>query len=366
MLSILSSFALFSTLTAATCDCGFSVNATDSPAHQIFTEFIETDFTQGILGGWIPQNYLLPRELARGPYGKNASSENVVPSKQGLQLWVKRLSGDFIPMAEIATQRTDMLYGSFRIKAKLTGVNGTCAGLFWFHNDTVEIDMEFLSKDYENGGRVNLVNQSPASEAAGFNAAHTPGFAAQRLPFRPDGDFHEYRFDWIPGSISFYADGILLKVLTQDIPSTPGHMLLNHWSNGNLYWSAGPPVEDTAITIQYTHLYFNSSDPRELKRFNSACPKYDAAKVCKIQDSNVALKPPVSTTGNSFVPPWDGPGSTPSAPDLHHAVKTYYVIVGVSIGLAFVLFVCFMCTVRYWDNWRLTLFRRGPSSADKN
>lgn len=230
--------------------------------------------------------------------------------------------------------------------------------------------MEFLSKQYENSGIVNLVNQSPDSQAAGFNAAYTPGYDVQKLPFRPDGDFHEYRFDWIPGSISYYADDVLLRVFTHDIPNSPGHMVLNHWSNGDIGWSAGPPVQDTAITIQYTHLYFNSSEPRELKRFNTACPNYDAAKICKIQDSNVALMPPVSTTGNSFVAPWDGPGSKPTVPDVSKDMGKKYVIAGVSVAVAIILFVLIMLTVRHWDTWRLKLrtcgFRRVPSPTDKH
>jgi hypothetical protein len=125
------SLALLATLVAATCECGFSVNSTDAPQHQVFTEFVETDFTQSILGGWIPQSYSVPRAMARGPYGKIASIKNVVPSKQGLQLWVKRAAGDSIPMAEVSTQRLDILYGSFRVKAKMTGVNGTCGAFFW-------------------------------------------------------------------------------------------------------------------------------------------------------------------------------------------------------------------------------------------
>lgn len=130
-LRILSSSAFYAALVVASCECGFSVNSTDSPQHQIFTEFVETDFTKSILGGWIPQNYSVPRSLARGPYGKTAIIQNVVPSNQGLQLWVKKPSGDSIPMAEISTQRSDMLYGSFRVKAKMTGVNGTCGAFFW-------------------------------------------------------------------------------------------------------------------------------------------------------------------------------------------------------------------------------------------
>lgn len=228
--------------------------------------------------------------------------------------------------------------------------------------------MEFLSKQYETGGIVNLVNQSPDSQAAGFNAAYTPGYDVQNLPFRPDGDFHEYRFDWIPGSISYYADDVLLRVFTKDIPNSPGHMVLNHWSNGDAGWSAGPPVQDTAITIQYTHLYFNSSEPREVTRFRTACPEYDTANVCKINDDSVALMPPVSTTGNSFVAPWDGPGSSPSpVPSVPKNYKNY-LIAGVCVGVGIILFVLAMMTVRHWDDWRRRFgsFHRVGSPTDKH
>jgi hypothetical protein len=230
--------------------------------------------------------------------------------------------------------------------------------------------MEFLSKQYDTGGIVNLVNQSPESQAAGFNAAYTPGYDVQHLPFRPDADFHEYRFDWIPGSISYYADDVLLRVFTHDIPNSPGHMVLNHWSNGDAAWSAGPPLMDTAITISYTHLYFNSSEPRELKRYQTACPTFDAAKVCEIHNNmGVPLMPPVSTTGNSFVAPYNGPGFSP-APTVSKNTSKNYVIAGVVIGSAIILFILTMMSVRHWGTWKRKLrqsvaFRPVASPTDK-
>lgn len=216
--------------------------------------------------------------------------------------------------------------------------------------------MEFLSKQYSDspGGIVNLVNQSPDSQAAGYNAAYTPGYDVQHLPFRPDADFHEYRFDWIPGSVSYYADDVLLKVFTHDIPNSPGHMVINHWSNGDAGWSAGPPIQDTAITIQYTHLYFNSSEPRESQRFRRACPEADNAKVCTI-DTAIALMPPIATTGNSFVPAYDGPGSLPAVNTTASQSTKRYLIAGVCVGVAIIIFVLAMMTVRHWPEWRRKL-----------
>ncbi|KAF2429770.1 concanavalin A-like lectin/glucanase, partial [Tothia fuscella] len=269
--------------TTAICECGFSTNETHNT---VFTDYLEQDFTNGKVDGWIPQEYNVSQQDARGPYGKQAHPENVVPTSQGLELWVRpsHIENKTIPMAEVASKRTDMLFGSFRIRARMSGVNGTCGAFFWFWNNTQEIDMEFLSRQFSqsNTAPVNLVIQSPASELAGFDASKTPGFDNHLLPFRPDLDFHEYRFDWIPGKVSFYADNVWLKDMTVDIPDTAGHVVLNHWSNGDKYWSGGPPEQDASMLVTHAAMYFNSSDKNMLALHKKQCKKRDSSKICVI------------------------------------------------------------------------------------
>ena len=142
--------------------------------------------------------------------------------------------------------------------------------------------MELLSKDF-NGtqGAVNLVLQSPQS-AMDRTAAGTNTFHIQHLDFRPDQDFHEYRYDWSPKEVSFFVDGKLLYTTTDNVPGKPGPMMMTHWSTGNPNWSAGPPDQDTALTVSYTKAYFNSSDTERSDAHNKKCPTFDPAKVCPI------------------------------------------------------------------------------------
>ena len=73
--------------------------------------------------------------------------------------------------------------------------------------------MEFLSKDYNDGNSsypVNLVIQSRAAVDSGFNAQKTNNFVKAYLPFDPTLDFHEYRIDFLPGRVVFYADNQVL------------------------------------------------------------------------------------------------------------------------------------------------------------
>lgn len=211
----------------------------------------------------------------------------------GLQLWVRGgiPKDGLIPMGEIATSREDMLYGSFRASILVSDIPGTCAAFFWvrrhtrrkfelsrhlqhvkYFNDTEEIDFEFLSTQFNaSSWPVNLVLQSPASQKAGYDAAGTPTFDVHHLPFQPDGGYHEYRFDWSPGKVSFYADGIWLRDMTESVPTSPGHITLSHWSNGKADWSGGPPVADAVMTVSYMKAYFNSSTPSRQQDYRRRC-----------------------------------------------------------------------------------------------
>lgn len=149
--------------------------------------------------------------------------------------------------------------------------------------------MEFLSREFSTDNAsypVNLVLQSEASESTG-TASHTSTFQVINLPFDPRADFHEYRFDWVPGRVVFLADGAVLAEMNQTsgVPTHAGHLVFNHWSNGNAGWSGGPPASDAVMEVRYLKAYFNSSDEARQSAFAARC--VDAAAegaVCDIPD----------------------------------------------------------------------------------
>ncbi|KAI9816885.1 MAG: hypothetical protein M1827_001530 [Pycnora praestabilis] len=327
-LSILSFFALLGPIfVSANCQCGYSVNATSSPDHTIYTDLLESDFLhlQNITWDtdWVPQAYNVSAADARGPYGKLAELSNVIanPIKDnysytgdgtlggdpGLQLYVRggNPSSGLVPMAEIATKREDMFYGSYRVAMKLTSISGTCGAFFWFYNNTQEVDLEFLSSEFNSSSSpVNLVLQSAESLEKGFNAASTPTFDVYELPFQPDEGYHEYRFDWSPEKVSFYADGQWLKDMTTAVPIEAGAIHLSHWSNGDPTWSEGPPTSDAIMTISYLKAYFNSSDPARQKDYTTRCTDPSAVNAtCEVPDQTTAPDTSGSNgnqTGNTF------------------------------------------------------------------
>ncbi|KAF2104921.1 concanavalin A-like lectin/glucanase [Rhizodiscina lignyota] len=345
--------SLLTPFVRAICECGYAVNSTSSSSYASFTEIQETDFLhlgQDALSynnreetGWAMQVYNVTPKAARGPYGKAAMGSNVIvnPMKNqydwagesvlggdaGLQVWVRsKTVNSAIPMGEITSMRSDMMYGSYRIGVKLTGIPGTCGAFFWFRNDSQEIDLEYLSWQQSPNATskneyhpLNLVLQSPASVAADYNAAGTPDFIVKSLPFTPSNAVHEYRFDWTPNRVSFYADGQWLSDITDYIPKASGQLFLNHWSNGNPNWSGGPPKEDAVMIVSYVKAYFNSTDSMRQKVYNDQClSKYHGHDridhVCQIPDQTVAPDPSAgNNTARTFfftkgdIPPvWNG------------------------------------------------------------
>ncbi|THW93297.1 concanavalin A-like lectin/glucanase [Aureobasidium pullulans] len=298
------------------CECGYKINATSSSSpFALFTDLLETDFLHlynlpdsidvpaSEAVGWAVQAYNISPLVARGPFGKAAEIDNVVLNPlsrrkdwtgngtlggaPGLQVWVRNqqdllgpVGDQMVRTGEINSLRRDMRYGSFRVAMKMSDVPGTCAAFFWYRNDSQEIDMEYLSRqaNYESANGlspINLVIQSPASASANYNAINTSTYRLETLPFQPSEGYHEYRFDWTPERIVFFADGKPLSEFENafdgDAPDAPGTMMLNHWSTGNAGWSGGPPAQDAVLTVSYVKAYFNSSNATRESQWNAAC-----------------------------------------------------------------------------------------------
>lgn len=148
--------------------------------------------------------------------------------------------------------------------------------------------MEFLSSQLKDTtSPVNLVLHSTLSLSKGGDASSTPTFKVFQLPFQADKAVHEYRFDWQPDKVSFYADSQWLADMTEEqfIPSAAGKIVLSHWSNGNPLWSGGPPEEDAYMLVQYVKAYFNTTNEGRLRDYGGRCTNPNSPNaVCQIPD----------------------------------------------------------------------------------
>ncbi|KAI1106880.1 glycoside hydrolase family 16 protein [Jackrogersella minutella] len=319
-LRVLAPISLLSSLVFANCECGYSIITASDNKQYLFTDLFESDFvhldiTDGPQGygeyGWAPQDFNMSSEVARGPYGELYTPQNVISNNiadeqvfsgtgtkggdAGLNLVVKsEIRDGMVTGADVSTTNLHYFHGTFRAGIKVTDIPGTCSAFFWYMNDTQEIDIEFLSWEFNRDNNtfpVNLVLQSQESKDAGFDASKTGDFKKVNLPFDPTAAFHEYRIDFLPDRVRFYADAALLAEMNgTGVPSTAGNLQVSHWSNGNAGWSQGPPGADATTTVSYVKAYFNSSLESRQDDFRARCKDPEAPRaVCAVPENNATF-----------------------------------------------------------------------------
>lgn len=149
---VLALWLLLSPLATADCECGYAASVGNDTEQQVFTDLLETDFTRvgdmSLNTDWARQAFNLTNEKARGRHGEmfavgNARSNpdrdrvgrsgiglNSEPAGLELVVGSNKVDG-MVPVAEVDSARMDLLWGTFRVGMKLTGVPGTCAAFFW-------------------------------------------------------------------------------------------------------------------------------------------------------------------------------------------------------------------------------------------
>lgn len=97
------------------------------------------------------------------------------------------------------------------------------------------------------------------------------------FPADPTTAPHKYEIDWFPTTCSgavnafrqtrYRYDGALLNAPSRFSSTHPSNFILNLWSNGDKYFSAGPPTSDVVVTIKKVTAYYDKPN----KVDNGAC-----------------------------------------------------------------------------------------------
>ncbi|KXT01771.1 hypothetical protein AC579_6365 [Pseudocercospora musae] len=161
--------------------------------------------------------------------------------------------------AEVSTE-FEVLYASVSTYAVLTDEAGVCNGMFFYHSDSQEIDIEWISDanstsnlDANNGTRaMQYTNQGPHGEE---DSSEVYGQAADDAT----STVHEYRLDWVNGTSSFYLDGVFQQQIQTNVPTTSGNWVWNNWADGNPDFTVGPPKNDAVFQIQKIVMQYNTT-----------------------------------------------------------------------------------------------------------
>lgn len=139
-------------------------------------------------------------------------------------------------------------------------------GIFFYLDDTQEIDIEYLTDPIS---QANNIHQSSSSGAPiplwysnqALRSGQKPTNGVSLAPWDVTA-VHEYRIDWTKDFTAFYLDGQLQKKYTTNVPTKPGSWIWNNWANGDPTWSVGPPKQDNIMKIQNITMYYNTANDK--------------------------------------------------------------------------------------------------------
>jgi beta-glucanase (GH16 family) len=129
------------------------------------------------------------------------------------------------------------------------------AGFVYVNNSQTEIDFEFsaIPEDANTLYMVNWLNPHP----------HRAPTDAERTYDTFDisdisAAFHDYKFVWQAGIITFYVDDVAQATHTTNVPSAPAYFMINHWGTDSGGWggsaSTGVSRYFYVDWVQYTPL----------------------------------------------------------------------------------------------------------------
>jgi hypothetical protein len=252
------------------CDCGFTDS--NDPTKSFFTSFLLINFTSitthDLYNIFAISTYdIFP---PNSPYARSFSPDQVQLSDAGLELTVSPSpDSKKVPCAQIFTKSATLFHGSYHGQIRVNHVPGTVTGFFSYKDDKSEIDMEYLSAwdnstlQYSVKPQIYLANDSPSSSTRQLDTWNN-----RSVSF--DKDFHEWSFVWLPDIVHYGLDANWSKSITTNVPTAPGRISLTQWSDGDPTFSAGPPTQNSTITISFLQAVYNDTNASPLTCINSS------------------------------------------------------------------------------------------------
>jgi beta-glucanase (GH16 family) len=140
-------------------------------------------------------------------------------------------------------------YGTYEMRMRMSSTSSTpngsgdsvsgsvSAGFAYVNNSQTEIDFEFSGLSSETLYMVNWLNPNPQTDPTGADETFDSLY-----PFSVSTAFHDYKFVWQPGQITFYVDGVVRATHTTNVPSAPANFMINHWGTDSGNWGGTATV----------------------------------------------------------------------------------------------------------------------------
>ncbi|KAK4994226.1 hypothetical protein LTR66_005696 [Elasticomyces elasticus] len=283
------------------CSCGFY----DASSQQLYAEsiivyFNETsslpsdvlavqDFTHRSEKGWTSlfRHGARPFNARIGNFSTASWPESV--NKPSLELFVDAPTPDHLVYGAAAQSvRQDIQYGTFRasMRSAHPRAGGSALSMMLYFNESNSISIDMMNMNTPEKARMTtLINGEYPSQSVSTNYS-TIATGSTILPPVSPWDFLDVRFDWTKEAVNFtLASNLTRSVSTvgHNLPTLPSHMLLKHWSTGDVSFMQGPPVKQSVANVAWIRWFFNSSlttaDAR--RAFDDRC---NPSSACSVDD----------------------------------------------------------------------------------
>jgi hypothetical protein len=116
-----------------------------------------------------------------------------------------------------------MFHASIRVRARVRGDAGVCAGIFTYYDDNNESDIEILTRDPTN--HIRYTNQPGLDE----DGNEIPGASVDAVMAGGAvwNEWNDHRLDWTEDLSVWYLNGELVHNKTYGVPSEPSLAILN-------------------------------------------------------------------------------------------------------------------------------------------
>lgn len=144
-------------------------------------------------------------------------------------------------------------YGKYEVRMKAAKNIGIVSSFFTYTGPSFgtswdEIDIEFLGKDTTKA-QLNYFTDG----VGGHEKLVDLGFDASE-------EFHTYAFEWRKDSIKWYIDGELVHTATENLPVTPGKIMMNLWNGTGVDEWLGAYDKMSPLTAEYEWMKYTPFD----------------------------------------------------------------------------------------------------------
>ncbi|KAL8801453.1 MAG: hypothetical protein Q9200_006943 [Gallowayella weberi] len=222
-------------------------------------------FDKGLFGDYFTPASWTKNASDSAPVSMVNSHQNVYLGRDAsdapvhLTLRTNRLSS-FQSASDLQTTETAYLHASIRIRARVAGSPGACAGMFTYLTDDQESDIEILTRD--DHSTIRATNQ-PGLNSQGqiIPDASTP-ITISKSGSSAIGswtEWNEYQLNWLPGQSEWLINGVSKLNKTYGVPTQPSNFQIKMWSDGSS-WPGNMTVGGLAtLDIEWIDMVYNIS-----------------------------------------------------------------------------------------------------------